>query len=189
MELTTVQQAIADYGYWALFVGTFLEGETFFLLGGIAARQGLLDPWWVALAALGGGFVGDQVFFLLGMWRGTEMLAAFPPLARRAVRARRLVRRHAVPLMLLSRFLYGFRMVVPLACGAARVPWLTFLGLNLVSAVCWTLTFGGLGYLFGGWVSRHLDLMTNLPKIALIVVGGIALTLVAGRLVRRLLND
>jgi len=145
MENLTIQQVIADYGYWALFVGTFLEGETFFLLGGIAARQGMLTPWGVALAALGGGFIGDQIFFLLGRWRGVELMASSRRLARKAVKARTLVRRHALALVLLSRFLYGFRMMIPLACGTSGVHWLTFLALNFASAVAWTLVFWRLG--------------------------------------------
>ncbi|MFH2127886.1 MAG: DedA family protein, partial [Pseudomonadota bacterium] len=165
MENLAIQQVIADYGYWALFVGTFLEGETFFLLGGIAARQGMLNPWGVALAALGGGFIGDQIFFLLGRWRGVELMASSRRLARKAVKARALVRRHALALVLLSRFLYGFRMVIPLACGTSGVHWLTFLTLNFASAVAWTLVFGGLGYLFGGWVTSHMDFMAVLPKL------------------------
>ncbi len=189
MEVTTIQQIIIDYGYAALFAGTFLEGETFFLLGGIAARQGLLNPWGVALAALAGGFVGDQVFFLLGKWRGVEVLARSRSLARKAVKARTVVRRHALALMLFSRFLYGFRMVIPLACGTSGIHWLTFLALNFLSAVAWTLVFGGVGYLFGGWVTSHLDLMTALPKLAVVVVGVMALTLLGGRALRRRLMD
>lgn len=185
MEPLSIQQVIADYGYWALFTGTFLEGETFFLLGGIAARQGMLNPWGVALAALGGGFIGDQIFFLLGKWRGVELMASSRRLARKAVKARTLVRRHALALVLLSRFLYGFRMVIPLACGTSGVHWLTFLTLNFISAVAWTLVFGGLGYLFGGWVTEHMDLMTMLPKLVVVVLGMLALTLLLGRLLRR----
>jgi membrane protein DedA with SNARE-associated domain len=185
MESLTIQQIIAEYGYWALFAGTFLEGETFFLLGGIAARQGMLNPWFVALAALSGGFVGDQIFFLLGKWRGVELLASSRRLARKAVKARSLVRRHALALVLLSRFLYGFRMVIPLACGTSGVHWLTFLALNFISAVAWTLVFGGLGYLFGGWVSQHMDFMSALPKLVVVVLGVLAISLLVGRWLRR----
>lgn len=189
MESTAIQLAISQYGYWALFAGTFLEGETFFLLGGIAARQGLLDPWWVGICAGLGGFVGDQLFFILGLTRGEAMLKRFKPLARRSRLARRVVRRHAVPLILLSRFLYGFRMIVPLSCGAAKVHWARFLLLNLVSAVLWTLAFGGLGFLFGGWVSRHLGMMRDLQIIVGLVIAVLLISLAVGRLVRRRLMN
>lgn len=34
MKIAEIQQAIANYGYLALFAGSFLEGEVFFILGG-----------------------------------------------------------------------------------------------------------------------------------------------------------
>jgi membrane protein DedA with SNARE-associated domain len=189
MEMTVIQKAIADYGYWALFAGTFLEGETFFLLGGVAAHQGLLNPWGVAAAAMAGGFLGDQIFFLLGRWRGVELLARSRRLVRKAVVARRLVRRHAVPLMLLSRFLYGLRMIVPLVCGVARIHPLVFMALNLVSALSWALVFGGLGYLFSGWVLAHLDSLRGLAALAGLVLVVLLGAAILGRwLQRRLLQ-
>lgn len=185
MDIGWVQNLVAEYGYPALFAGTFLEGESFFILGGIAARHGLLNPWLVGLTALVGGFTGDQVFFLLGRWRGVQLLSRSSRLARQAVLARRLVRRHAVILMLCSRFLYGLRMVIPLACGAADIHPLKFLALNFVSALLWAATFGGLGYWFGGWMVGRLDSLKDLQMVVLLLVAVLAVGLVAGRIIRR----
>lgn len=185
MDIGAVQEVVATYGYAALFAGTFLEGESFFILGGVAARQGLLDPYLVALTAMAGGFLGDQIFFLLGRWRGAELLGRSRRLARKAVVARRLVRRHAVPLMLLSRFLYGLRTVIPLACGTAGIPLGRFLLLNFVSALLWMLCFGSLGYWFGGWVVANLGAMQGLQVVALLLVAVVGFGMVAARLVQR----
>ncbi len=170
MDIAALQELISTYGYWALFVGTFWEGEIVFILAGIAARQGLLDPWYVALVAMAGGFLGDQFFFLLGIWRGTAVVTRWPRVARKAVEARRLIRRHAVYLILLSRFLYGLRMVIPLACGMARIPPWRFVVLNFISALMWCIVFGGLGYLFGGWIFDRLELVKGLQVTVLLVL-------------------
>ena len=50
MNLTTL---IADYGYWAVFIGCFLEGETVLLLAGFAAHRGMLQFEQVAAVAHG----------------------------------------------------------------------------------------------------------------------------------------
>lgn len=185
MDIGLVQNLVASYGYPALFAGTFMEGESFFLLGGIAARHGLLNPWLVVLTALTGGFLGDQVFFLLGRWRGVQLLSRSRKLARQAVLARRLVRRHAVILMLCSRFLYGLRMVIPLACGTADIHPLKFLTLNFISALLWAATFGGLGYWFGGWIVGHLDSFKDLQMVFLVLLAVLGASWVAGRIIRR----
>ena len=62
----TLESAIHSYGYWAILVGTFLEGETVLVLGGLAAFQGFLSLPGVILAAFVGSMCGDQLFFFLG---------------------------------------------------------------------------------------------------------------------------
>jgi membrane protein DedA with SNARE-associated domain len=185
MEIADIQQAIASYGYLALFLGTFLEGEMFFIMGGVAACQGLLDPYYTALAAISGALAGDNLFYLLGHRQGARLLARPWRLGRKVILARSLVRRHAVPLMLLSRFLYGLRMVVPLACGTAGVrPW-RFMLLNLVSAIGWTLCFSCLGYFLGGWIVSHLGAVKGLQMVVLLFLAVVAIGALVTRQVRR----
>ena len=185
MDLAVIQQAIAEHGYWALFVGTFFEGETFFILAGIAARKGLLNPYYVAIIAMLGGFIGDQFFFALGRWRGAEVFTWSSSIARKAVEARRLIRRHAVLLILLSRFLIGFRMIIPLACGMAGIQVWRFVLLNFVSSLAWCLVFGGLGYLFGGIIFDRLDLFKGLQMVVVLVLAVLAASYVLMKLIKR----
>ena len=185
MDLAVIQQAIAEHGYWALFVGTFFEGETFFILAGIAARKGLLNPYYVALIAMLGGFIGDQFFFALGRWRGAEVFTWSSSIARKAVEARRLIRRHAVLLILLSRFLIGFRMIIPLACGMAGIQVWRFVLLNFVSSLAWCMVFGGLGYLFGGIIFDRLDLFKGLQMVVVLVLAVLAVSYVLMKFIKR----
>ncbi len=46
----SIQDFIETYGYLAVLVGTFLEGETILVLGGFAANHHL-DLMWVIVAA------------------------------------------------------------------------------------------------------------------------------------------
>ena len=57
---------IQTYGYWAILIGTFLEGETILVLGGLAAHMGYMDLGGVILAAFAGSLCGDQLFFSWG---------------------------------------------------------------------------------------------------------------------------
>ena len=63
----TIEYLIQTYGYVAILVGTFLEGETVLVLGGLAAHQGYLQLPGVMLAAFAGTLIGDQLFFFLGL--------------------------------------------------------------------------------------------------------------------------
>jgi len=41
-DLVDLQSIIENYGYAVILLGTFLEGETILVLGGVAAHQGYL---------------------------------------------------------------------------------------------------------------------------------------------------
>jgi len=54
---------LATYGYWVVFIGCLLEGETVLILGGMAAHQQVLQLWPVMAWASVGGMLGDQMLF------------------------------------------------------------------------------------------------------------------------------
>lgn len=144
----TVAQLIESYGYLAVAVGAFLEGETVVFVAGAAAARGHLWLPAVVAAAAAGGFVGDQFYFLLGRRWGARLLARFAWLRSGTARARALLERHHTPLILSIRFLYGLRIAGPLAFGMSSVAWRRFAALNLIGAVAWALAITGIGYGF-----------------------------------------
>jgi membrane protein DedA with SNARE-associated domain len=144
-----MEQLIADYGYWAVLAGTFFEGETVPVLAGFAAHQGLLRLDVVMLCAFAGSFCGDQVWFWVGRRYGKTWMAKHPKSAAAAERVGRLLDRWGDAFVLSFRFLYGLRAVSPVAIGLSSISALRFAALNLISAVVWAATVGGLGYVFG----------------------------------------
>ena len=137
------------YGYLAILIGTFLEGETILVLGGFAAYRGYLYLPWVVVAAFIGSLFGDQLFFFLGRWHSQKVLARHPSWRKRVNKAQRLVEQYRTPLILVFRFLYGLRVVVPFVIGMSTVPTLHFILLNVVGALVWAMVVGTGGYLFG----------------------------------------
>ncbi len=148
----TLVSFIETYGYFALLVGTFLEGETTMVLGGLAAYWGYLDLPWVILTAFLGTLIGDQLFFYLGRWHSRAILTWRPGLATRLDRVNRLIERHQLQLILIFRFLYGLRILTLLGLGMSRVPATYFFLLSVLSALVWAATMGVGGYLFGNFL-------------------------------------
>jgi membrane protein DedA with SNARE-associated domain len=144
-----VEHLIAQYGYAALLVGTFLEGETILILGGLAAHLGYLELPWVMAAGFAGAYAGDQFFFHLSRRHGPGLLARLPWWRERVGRVLRHLERHQDLLMVGFRFLYGLRTVTPVALGMSRVAALRFLVLNAVGAAAWAVVVAGAGALFG----------------------------------------
>ncbi len=145
----TLETFIAQYGYLAIFIGTFLEGETMLILGGLAAHQGYLSLPGVIATAICAALTGDGLFFNLGRHYGAAALERRPRIAARAERVWGILQRHRIPLLIGFRFLYGLRVVSPLAIGAAKIPPRLFYPLNALGALLWAGGFGAAAYFFG----------------------------------------
>jgi membrane protein DedA with SNARE-associated domain len=158
---------IADYGYFALFAGTLLEGETLLTLAGFAAHQGYLQLHWVISIALLGGFLGDQIYFWLGRRHGVWVRSHFPRLSPAFERTNGLIERYHEVLIVGIRFLYGFRTVGPMAFGMSAVRVWRFMLFNALGATIWAFGIGGAGYLFGHALELWLNDFKRLEEVLL----------------------
>lgn len=133
-----IESLIAVYGCPVVFIGTFLEGESVILVGGLLALNGYIGYPELAFAAVSGAFAGDMVFFLLGQ-RSERLPWGRGKRWRRAVeRANRLLIRHQRLTLMGYRFVYGLRGVIPFLLGAGGFPWMRFATFSALGAVLWT---------------------------------------------------
>jgi membrane protein DedA with SNARE-associated domain len=160
------------YGYWAVAIGSFLEGETVLALAGFAAFRGYLDFYLVCVVAGLCGFAGDQVYFFLGRYRGAKMLARFPNFHERAQKFDALLERYHAPLIVALRFMYGFRILGPVMLGMGRVPSWKFMLYNFIGAAIWAPLVAGVGYLFGNVLHSVLH---DLKKVEIYAFGAVLL--------------
>jgi membrane protein DedA with SNARE-associated domain len=149
MDLMDLQSIIENYGYAAILIGTFLEGETILVLAGLAAHQGYLILIWVILAAFLGSLCGDQLFFYLGRKHSQAVLSRRPAWKQKAEKVHQLMNRFQTPMILSFRFLYGLRTVAPFVIGMSPVSFKKFILLNAAGALAWAAAVGSGGYLFG----------------------------------------
>lgn len=179
-EVALITHLLSKYGYLAIFVGTFLEGETILVLAGYAAHRGYLSLGWVIAAAFAGSLAGDQLYFHLGRSHGQRLLNKHPSWASRMAKVQGHLQRHATPYTVSFRFFYGLRTVSPIAIGLTNVSGLRFLILNTCGAAVWAVAFGGAGYVFGagietllGNIQRYEQLLLVFLVVGAIVVWGI----------------
>ncbi|RIK68226.1 MAG: DedA family protein [Planctomycetota bacterium] len=154
MSLEGIVQA---FGYPAIAVGTFLEGETILVIGGFAAHRGYLSLPWVMVCAFAGSLCSDQIMYFLGRRYGTAMLDRRPAWRGRLERVQRLLHRHQTWIILGFRFVYGLRNVTPIALGASGVSPRRFGLLNVAGAAIWAAGIGALGYFLGEFAERVID--------------------------------
>lgn len=148
-----LREYLASHGYLVLFIWTFIEGEAGLILAGFLAFQGYFSLPGIIGVAWVGAFLGDQFYFYLGRWQGKNLLRISHRLARKFRKALQLIERYGSWVAFVSRYTYGFRIVLPIILGMTSFPGGRFLWLNLLSAFTWALIFSLLGYLFGSSTS------------------------------------
>jgi membrane protein DedA with SNARE-associated domain len=166
--LEFLESLVRNYGYLALFVGTFLEGETILLFAGFLAHNGQMALSMCILTAFCGSLAGDQTAFYVGRWKGRQFIAKRPAWQSRVERVHRMLERFHEVLILSFRFFYGLRNLTPFILGTTDVSGLKFFLLNAVGAAVWATVFGIAGYLFGEAVNTVLKDVKHVQVIILL---------------------
>jgi membrane protein DedA with SNARE-associated domain len=143
--------------YTALGATSIVFEETNPILGGIAVRHGRASLVGVVVAVALGTWLASIALYLVGRWRIDWVRRRFPDRRRLLTGALTVVRRHPWRSSLAIRFAYGLRLPLPIACGAARLPFSLYLIASGISCWAWALAFGYLGFAAGGAALRLLD--------------------------------
>ena len=182
-----VHRLIIEHGAWFYpftFALTFIEGETFVLVAGFAASQGLLNAPLLLLAAWLGSFSGDQCYFWIGRHFGLRLLAHRPPWRASVDSALGWVKRYDKWFILSFRFIYGVRNFSSFALGVSGIAWQRFLVFNLIAALLWATVFVGAGYFCGRALGRMLGELAD--RFSLLMLGVFTAVVVSAVVFHRL---
>jgi Zn-dependent peptidase ImmA (M78 family) len=93
--------------------------------------------------------------------------------------------RYDIAIIIVNRFLYGFRIAAPVALGTSAVPVWRFLVFNIAGAIIWTVVIGGAGYLFGSALEKLLEDVRWHDQILIGLVLLLGISLWIGRYIAR----
>jgi membrane protein DedA with SNARE-associated domain len=173
--MESLETFIQNWGYWGLLLGTFLEGEAILLIAGFMAYAPagetpvLSLPLVMLIAALGGTF-GDQFYFYLGRYHRDWLFRKFPGIPKKAAKIYEWIERYPDLLIIVCRFIYGFRITTPVVLGTSRLSALRFSIFNVVGAIIWSVTVSLAGYYLGNVVEKFIG---DLHKIQHYIIGAI----------------
>lgn len=170
-----IEDIIQQYGTFAVFFGTILEGEVALLAGAIAAGNGLIAPTHVFLLAWAGSFFGDQTTFHIARHGGGLILRHKSERRERIEAALAKIASNDVAYILVLRFMVGCRTIGLLAAGLSPLRARRFFYLNALATFIWTCVIFAVGYV-GGRVVLQLfsDAPVALLAIAFVVIAALA---------------
>jgi membrane protein DedA with SNARE-associated domain len=168
---------LQKFGYLAVFVGTFLEGETILVMGGFFAERGYMTLPLVILVAFSGSYIGHVCWFWLGRTQGVRLLDRFPRLRKHFGKGIRLFERYGAPAIFITQWLYGLRITCAVIIGISKISTIKFLIYEALTCAVWAIVIGLAGFYFGRAVERVLGKAAHIEKygLLLLVVVGVGL--------------
>jgi membrane protein DedA with SNARE-associated domain len=144
-----VEAYMAEYGYVGIFIGTFLEGETTVLLGGIFSNLGYMSIWAVMFYAFAGTFAGDCTFFAVGRFFGKNIVQRLDFIRNKVPLANRIIRKKGNFIIFMIRFLVGIRAVILILLGCTDLKMSKFLTYSVLNSIAWSVFVSIIGFAFG----------------------------------------
>jgi membrane protein DedA with SNARE-associated domain len=188
------------WGYLIVFLATFLEnsvgagvivpGETLVIIGGFYARLGELWLPGVAIVAVVGAVLGDNLGYWIGRRYGRGFLERHGRklfvTPERLEAAESYYRRHGGKTVFLGRFIPVVRSVGFIVAGVAHMEWRRFIVYDVAGAVIWGVGHSVLGYALGAsyqrWERYATPLGLGILLVLLLLVGGSKLLAVRRRM-------
>lgn len=147
---------ILRYGYALVFVSAAAEGDATLLTATFLAHRGYLQLDLVIVVAAAATVTINQVYFWLARIYGQRRVAALRANRRLQPILGRLDR-HGPLIVFFSRFIYGFRIAIPVACGATGVSPIKFAIGDVLGSIVWSVVVGFAGFAIGQLLDRLLD--------------------------------
>jgi membrane protein DedA with SNARE-associated domain len=165
------------FGYLAVFLGTFLEGEAILVIAGFFAERGRLGVVAVTLIGFLGAYLGHLFWFWLGRRHGVRLLDRYPRMQRHFGNSIRMFERYGVAAIIVTQWLYGLRITCAVVVGISKISLLKFLIYEAISCMIWAVGVTALGYYFGAAVQTLLGRYEHAEKWGLLVIVLGAITL------------
>lgn len=147
----------ALYAYLVLFAGMLLEGEITLLATAFAVHTTSIKLWLIIVVATVAIQLTDWFHFWIGRYTANTFLAKRPNLSRRVKRVSRWINRYPTLFLLIYRYIYGFRTVLPIAIGLSDISLLRFGIFSLFSGIVWSATYAMMGYYLGEQIIARIE--------------------------------
>ena len=166
---------LATYGYLVLFLYSLGGGLLALIGAGVLSFMGKMDLGLSMSIAFVANVIGDSLLFYMSRYHKGEMMEYLAKHKRKLAFSHLLMKRHGSWIIVMKKFIYGLKTLVPLAIGLSKYDFWKFTTYNALGALVWVVVVGGGSYLFGGALIEGYKMIADKPYLApamLVAIGG-----------------
>lgn len=179
-----MEALLIKYGYVLLFLGVAAEGDAFLLAGSFMAHRGVFSLQIVIALALISNSLADLIYYLMARARGREWLERRFENLKSFRKLAGWMERYSDWILLASRYAFGFRIIIPAACGALGMKPVRFNVINIIASLIWVIPTALLGFYFGDAAERLFKGARRYELWILVLLGLTAALLILYRHIR-----
>lgn len=169
-----MEDFIREWGYIALFAYSFGGGFVGLVIAGVLSYAGDLNIYISILVAGISNFLGDQFLFTLARQNKAYAKDMMKKYGRKVALAHVLMRKYGSFVVLLQKYIYGIKTLIPLAMGLTKYSSIKFILFNAVATVIWACVVGFASYTAGEYILSSTE---EFKYIGLAIVATILLGL------------
>ena len=166
---------LETYGYIGVFLYSFGGGFLALVAAGVLSFMGKMDLTTSIAVAFVANAIGDIVLFYMARYQKGMMMDQIRPHRRKLALAHIMMKKYGSWIILIQKFIYGIKTLIPIAIGLTKYDFKKFAILNVFSAAVWALVFGLGSYFMGNILVEFAKTVSNQPYIApllLVIFGG-----------------
>lgn len=148
---------LEEWGYVILFVYSLGGGYIGLITAGVMSALGKMDLYLAMLIACVGNIIGSSLLAYLARYQKKDLNAMLQKHRRKIALAQIWLKRYDAWLIVLSKYLYGVKTIIPLAIGFSRFNLSRFYLINALSCVAWAVIVGVVGYYASSGVIALLE--------------------------------
>ncbi|MEL7120080.1 MAG: DedA family protein [Bacteroidota bacterium] len=170
-----IPEWVESMGYLGAFLGAALEGEILLLTFVQLGRLGYLNLYITVFSFGLGTLATDWFFFMAGRKQGRRFFDNRPKMKAKLEQMDHILQKRQRLLLMTYRFIYGFRIVLPVLFGLSSISLRHFAIYSIVGTIVWVASFSLAGYYFAEWIFEHLEWLKSNLWVLFVFLGSAVL--------------
>ncbi|MDX4058764.1 DedA family protein [Aliarcobacter skirrowii] len=168
-----MEQFIQDWGYIALFLYSFGGGFLALVIAAAFSFDGTLNIYVTIAVAAFSNIIGSQFLFFMAKKNKIFAQDMMNNHKRKVAFVQLLFRKYGLFIIIVQKYIYGIKTLVPLVMGISDYNAYKFTILNIIASILWAVTIGYASYIAGSFLLEFADNIKYIGLITVVVVLGI----------------